>query len=220
VVRRRGLTVVEVLVASLLVAAALAPLMASIGRQARQARWARDRMMAEQLAAEVIEHLQHQGFNWMQGWGPGGTNAWIGPGATTGLLAPGGNAKRMDTVVGTQNYVVGGYPGWNNHASPNAINPAISGPDEGDPNIAGNISSGLSLDANAITNARDTFSRLGFNRRVEIFGGSLYSPGGGIPATASFMVRITVWTPDGTMQPPSGSVPDGRYQVVTFIGRR
>lgn len=223
-VGRRGVSIMEVIIASLLIGACLAPMLAQISRQSQQARWGRDRLIAEQLASDVLEHLQERGYTWMlstgdlNGAGAVGLNRDYGYGLGNGYN-PTGQRLQMHTITGAMNWTDPIF-GW--HRAPNAFNPALSGPGLGDPNAIAAMDLGLDIDGVAVTTARNTFAtKYQFNREVEIWGGASYTPPGltGAGLANCFMVRVTVWTPQGTMKAPAfPGDSDGRYQVVTIIG--
>lgn len=210
----------ELILATVLVSAVIAPALGRLGSQVSTAKWDRDRVYAVQLADDVLSMLTSRGYAWMHG------SAWVGPGAPAGLgdpfTAPSFTALRSDSIVGFQGWSA--MPQW---GSPSAVNPVLGGPQISDPLFSGQGNMGLGLNVDGAfppQGNRLTFQQAyQFNRRVEIFGGDGYTPPGSpgmfaAPADCYF-VRVTVSTQDNASGVGTFLAPEKVYQVVTIIGK-
>lgn len=182
--------------ATILVGAAIAPTLILIQKQVQATRWSTERLLAVQLANQVLETYTAQGgYTWI--------TARLTP------PPPPPVTLRFDTTMGSSPVGV-----------PAALNPVLGGPlAPGDPGNAVNFGSPQDV----VT--RQTLENIyRFRRRVEILGGADYNPFPGVtgfPGTAPFplqvvdcyLVRITISTDlTGTMNQPGDM-----YQVVTIF---
>lgn len=219
---RRGISMVELLIAMIILGVVLSPAVGTMKRQVGDTRWCNERQMAIQLANELLDYYRTIGYQGMR-------NA-----LTAALPTPPFPVLDGDPALGFlvhDSHVGDGsvtsFPLGKN-APPNSIHPCLGGPGD-----IGTLRWSIPPDAIAplapgfVGSESDaTLRRVHqFRRRVEIFGGNSaalppppnhFQPISGLTRPMDcYLVRVTVMTRNtGTMV----KTPD-QYQVVTVIAR-
>lgn len=227
-VKRNGATLTEIIIALLVLGAVLGPAVLSMKRQLEGTRWTHERMMAVQLANELLEYYQHLGYQGVQLQLQNGVTPLLPPIPTTGTTA--NNYLVYDAISGANPQHL--FPPINKNPPPNGLNPCLGGPGDvqaGDfanaPDFVNPMPPGT-LGSQAEAAFRGHFN---FNRRVEIFGGeaSLQAappfhfqpmPNMGRPLDC-YKIRVTI-SNNTTMR--STGIPNQDpdvYQVVTVLAR-
>lgn len=223
---RRGVTLTEIVLAILVLGAVMGPAILAMKRQVETTRWTNERMMAVQLANELLEYYQHLGYKGIQLAMQNGVTPILPPIPKTGS-AP--SYLVYESVVGANPQHV--FPPINKNPPPNALNPCLGGPGDvqaGTFNVAPDFVNPMPPGTLA-SEAEITFRRhFNFNRRVEIFGGDANPAAWPAMFRAMpqmdrpldcYMIRVTI-SNNNTMR--STGIPNADpnvYQVVTVIAR-
>lgn len=220
---RRAASLAELVTAFVVLGVVLAPAIATMRRQVADTRWSNERLMAIQLADELLDYYKHIGY---QGLRLALTNDV--PPLTVPLPLDGVRANDFlvyDSWSGDGSQHL--YPSGKNPPA-NGVNPCLGGP--GDvafkrwfvpPDFVPPMPISAGASATELT-LRRAFH---FRRRVEIFGGdhlvmppppNHFQPLPGMTRGLDcYLIRVTIETrQSGTMVRPAD-----QYQVVTVLAR-
>jgi len=231
---RQSMSLLEVILCLVLLGVTITPAFTTLSRQSDAGRYTSERLMAIQLANDVLELYSIKGYFWIRGQ----LQAYGLP-----ISRPFGSGSASDAL-------------FTSETSPTApgtsLNPVLGGPNLGDPgySAAGSPPYQYSLEVNTggtptpNNRTRTTYeTTFLFRRKVEIFLGDsqklplpwvkCQTPGcpapttpcscpdntpsgccSHIPCVNCFLVRVTVWTQGGGTMPS----PNRAYQVVTVVG--
>lgn len=226
-VKRRAATLAEIILAILVLGSVMGPAIMSMKRQVETTRWTNERMMAIQLANELLEYYQHLGYRGIQ-LGLQSLPPVLVPMQLTGNAGP-TNYKVYESVVGANPQHV--FPAINKSPPPNILNPSLGGPGDVQagvfdtaPDFVNPMPPGT-LGSQADAAFRQHFN---FDRRVEIFGGDaaaqLAPPNHFRPMPNMgrrldcYLIRVTI-SNNTTMRPLGQPDEPNFYQVVTVIAR-
>lgn len=217
---RSALSLVELMMALVLLGAVLGPAIGTMRRQITDTQWSNERLMAIQLANEVLEYHKTLGYDGIRL-------------ALTNQVPPVNVAPVVDGAF--PGYKV--YDSWvgdapahlfppGKAALPNGINPCLGGP--GDvhsntfntpPDFVSPMPAGK-IGSEAEVTLRQAFR---FSRRVEIFGGDAtaqlapprhFQPFPGMTQRIDcYFIRVTIKNERSMVTPAS------QYQAVTIIAR-
>ena len=248
-VNRRGSSMMELMLAIVIIGAVLAPGIGVMKKQVENARWSNDRMIAMQLTNELLDYYKMLGYDGIRAafvsvYGPafptkGAAPSYLlyesysggYPGASTPYSGPFGNIMCP--------YASGFAPSWEN-----AIHPALGGPQNlscptyttpliPSQNVtvpfvgvyshaADYVAPPTGVGSEFDATVRQVYA---FRRHVEIFGGDFSNTPGftafpGWPSLDCYMIRVTIDT-NQVGAPPTGTMvkPQDAYQVVTYIAR-